>query len=86
MYIIKYFKNNLNIGYKSIIIILKKAPTPKVDAPKRLCYALTDTAHPVDQTGWAIKLPKDISNVVNSYSVFPFYIRTVMRVHFTISL
>lgn len=34
MYIIKYFKNNLNIGYKSIIIILKKAPTPKVDAPK----------------------------------------------------
>ena len=49
-----------------------------MDAPKRLCYVLTDTAHPVDQTGWAfyfrlfllsrkaliatIKLPKDISN------------------------
>lgn len=38
MYIIKYFKNNLNIGYKSIIIILKKAPTPKVDAPKMIRY------------------------------------------------
>ena len=64
---------------------IKKAPTPKVDAPKRLCYALTDTAHPVDQTGWAIKLPKDISNAnipikieIISYAVmgatsFPMY-------------
>ena len=52
MYIIKYFKNNLNIGYKSIIIILKKAPTPKVEAPKMISYmSLMDTAHPVGRQG-----------------------------------
>ena len=52
MYTIKYFKNNLNIGYKSIIIILKKAPTPKWML-QGLLNVLTDTAHPVCETGWA---------------------------------
>ncbi len=37
--------------FNVIIIIQKKAPTPKVDAPSLDEFVLTDTAYPVDQTG-----------------------------------
>lgn len=35
------------------IVNIKKAPTPKVDAPSKRVNVLTDTASPVDQTGEA---------------------------------